>query len=433
MEIPRSMLDGLTAEINALSEAGQRMVLEAVSNSERATVAELREVASKVMQSVCGSVAGMAAARSAAMYDAVREMAVGSGIGATVDAGYEPDATDGAVRALVSSVAKTGSTERFARDLAARVDYEVKKAAGECMFANGRRDDLDVRFARVPSGGETCPFCVMLASRGFVYRGERAAGALRHYHANCDCRIVPCFDSRYAGPSRRFSASTTVEGYDLDGLYRRYVQDLEDGRLSIEGVRKHSSHVHGWDSKRFASYGDFAEFVEGARDIEDLQVRCAAVEREWGRTGLSDRYLSQLRQAVLNKRSSLMHDAFYEKPRAALEEHERRGIDHLLENGIVPTVKREDPLAKANIDIEIDGQLWEMKNVTNNRSSVSNQLSRGRKKWFKLGIDEPARIVVTCEECDDSFESVCESIASRLWPGEKCIALSQSGEMRMIP
>lgn len=259
----------------------------------------------------------------------------------------------------------------------------------------------------------------MLASRGFVYASEQTA---RHAHPGCDCRVVP-----------GFAGETTVEGYDLDGLYRRYVKDLADGKLNVKSVSRYSSHVVRWGSSQFASYSDFAKFVSGAVDIEDLQLRCAVIEQEWGKTGLSDRYYSQLRQSVLNKRSDLMGDAVYEKPRAALEDHEKKGVDWLLRNGIRPTVKQEDPKAPANIDFEIDGQLWEMKNVTNNRSSVSNQLSRGRKKWYKLGINEPARFIVTCEECSDSFESVCIGISERLQAGERCIVLSKEGLMTMLP
>lgn len=276
-----------------------------------------------------------------------------------------------------------------------------------------------VRYARVPTGGETCPFCVMLASRGFVYISEQAAS---HAHPGCDCRVVP-----------GFAGETEVEGYDLDGLYRQYIEDLGDGRLNVASVGRYSSRAPRWGSSRFGSYKDFSEFVRAAEDIEDLQLRCAVVEEEWRKAKLPDKYYSRLRQTVMNKRSSFMNDAFYEKPRAELEEHEKRGVDHLLRNGIVPTVKQEDPKAKANIDFVIDGELWEMKNVTNARSSVGNQLSRGRKKWFKLGIGEPARFVVTCEGCDDSFESVCMGIADRLQQGEKCIVISKDGLMKRLP
>ena len=72
---------------------------------------------------------------------------------------------------------------------------------------NRNRPQGGVRFARVPSGGETCPFCIMLASRGAVYYSEKTAGADGHYHANCRCRIVPSWNG------------AAIEGYDPDRYY----------------------------------------------------------------------------------------------------------------------------------------------------------------------------------------------------------------------
>lgn len=430
--IPRSLLKQLTDEVNALSGAGRQMVENALSrlvplfadadgSVPAENVAALRAAACEVMEAVCGQVSDLAAARSAEFYDEVRALSVGERFGALVEAGRDPVATEGAVRALVRSVADTGSADRFARELGDRVDYEAKRAAAECVERNAMRDPLKPKWARVPSGAETCPFCIMLASRGFVYRSERSAGGAGHYHPNCDCRIVPGFDG------------DAVEGYDLDGLYRSYVDSLANGELKLKTViTRSTSHVKNWGSKRFESYGDFTSFINDAEDMEDLQLRCAFAEQEWAKTGLSDRYRSQLRQTVLNKRSSLMGDAFYEKPRAELEEHERKGVDHLLRNGIVPTVKQEDPRAKANIDFEIDGELWEMKNVTNDRGSVSNQIARIRKKWVKLELPDSPRGIITCEGCTASLDEVCGGVELRMKPGERFIVVYKDGELRNL-
>lgn len=67
-----------------------------------------------------------------------------------------------------------------------------------------------VRFARIPQGGETCTFCAMLASRGFVYWSRETAGEFNHYHAHCRCLIVPD------------DGSGKVEGYDPDEWYSRW-------------------------------------------------------------------------------------------------------------------------------------------------------------------------------------------------------------------
>lgn len=72
------------------------------------------------------------------------------------------------------------------------------------------------KFARIPTGTETCGFCIMLASKGFAYASEESA---RHAHAHCDCRIVPAY-----------SADTVVEGYDPDFDYDIYSKALNNLR-----------------------------------------------------------------------------------------------------------------------------------------------------------------------------------------------------------
>lgn len=98
---------------------------------------------------------------------------------------------------------------------------QVKRMANRTMTRNAARDG--VRYARVPTGAETCGWCLMLASRGFVYASEKTAGATDHYHNDCDCKIMPEF------------GDTEVEGYDPDALYDVYSEaygDL-DGRAGL--------------------------------------------------------------------------------------------------------------------------------------------------------------------------------------------------------
>lgn len=431
MEIPRSLLDSLTDELNALSGAGRQMVENALSRLvpmfagedglvPPENVAGLRAAACEVMETVCGQMSDMAAARSAEFYDEVRAASVGKKLGARAVSGRDSAATDGAVRAMMQSVVSTGSADRLVRELCDRVDYEVKRAAGESVERNARRDPLKPRWARVPSGAETCSFCLMLASRGFVYRSEKSAAGKYHGHPGCDCRIVPGFDGM------------DVEGYDTGELYRRYLDDVETGMLKPKGSGGRSGRKK-WTSAQFEGYGDFAKYVNEAESIEDLQRRCEVAAAEWGKTTLKKDRWSELRRSVMVKRAHLDDRGFgaiYEKPRASLEPHEKKGVDWLVKNGIRPTVKQEDPTAPANIDFEIDGQPWEMKNVTNADSSVSNQLARAKKKWWKLGQPGEAKIVITMDGCTDSLEDVAEALRSKSGYKE-AIVVSDEGLRRI--
>lgn len=54
-----------------------------------------------------------------------------------------------------------------------------------------------VGWARRLTGAENCGFCVMLASRGAVYKSEHSAkyrSDMRRFHDGCDCEVVPVYD-----------------------------------------------------------------------------------------------------------------------------------------------------------------------------------------------------------------------------------------------
>ena len=56
-----------------------------------------------------------------------------------------------------------------------------------CVYENAKKDPLKPKYARVPTGAETCAWCLLLASYGFT---TRMAQAVQHTHENCDCRVV---------------------------------------------------------------------------------------------------------------------------------------------------------------------------------------------------------------------------------------------------
>lgn len=78
----------------------------------------------------------------------------------------------------------------------------VKQVAADTTLQNAERDGA--QFAWVPSG-DTCAFCIALASRGWQYMSSKAlrSGHAEHIHAHCDCQYAVRFNSR-----------TTVAGYD---------------------------------------------------------------------------------------------------------------------------------------------------------------------------------------------------------------------------
>ena len=86
----------------------------------------------------------------------------------------------------------------------------VKRAAADTTLHNAIRDGAE--WAWVPHG-DTCPFCIMLASNGWQRASKKLlkGGHAEHIHANCDCEFAI-----------RFDGYSTVAGYDPEKYLRQY-------------------------------------------------------------------------------------------------------------------------------------------------------------------------------------------------------------------
>lgn len=210
--LPREALDEYTRRLNAVSESARSYIVSELSAFEFETEAELRAFVMALVDEVGVASVELSAGIAADFYEKAR----------VYQTGEERDADDAATvdiaptRYAAASLSRemTGSVEelvRFANSLADSVDVAVKRQAGETITTNARRDPKKPRFARVPTGAETCRFCIMLASRGFVYANAATAGEFDHYHPKCDCRIVPGFGDE-----------PKVEGYDVEELFDVY-------------------------------------------------------------------------------------------------------------------------------------------------------------------------------------------------------------------
>ena len=219
--IPRAYVDNFTRAVNGVSAQCRGGLADALAHIDMMQdVATVREQVIAAMQVWCGGATDQAAVLAAAFYDGLRELELGAPMGAVASSGRNPDATDGAVRAFAEKLVD-GKPDEFVTLCLERLDYETKVAANEAVLINGHRDSRRPRYARVPDGAETCGFCLMLASRGFVYQSEAAAS---HAHAGCDCRTVPSWGAR------------GVEGYDPRAIYGRW-QDAIDAKAKERAER----------------------------------------------------------------------------------------------------------------------------------------------------------------------------------------------------
>ena len=94
--------------------------------------------------------------------------------------------------------------------ISSQVGRLVKQAGADTILHNAKRDKAE--FAWIPNG-DTCAFCLTLASKGWQksYAAAMQYGHAEHIHANCDCQYAV-----------RFNSQTMVSGYDPDKYRKMY-------------------------------------------------------------------------------------------------------------------------------------------------------------------------------------------------------------------
>lgn len=144
-----------------------------------------------------------ASALSAEMYDALAELS-GKIVPPAVPA---PTASYGDVAKAVYGTNLQSKNPQVMADSIGRL---VKMAGVDTMQQNALRDGAE--WAWIPRG-DTCAFCMTLASNGWQKASRKAIknGHAEHVHANCDCTYAI-----------RFSDDVNVEGYDPDEYYDMY-------------------------------------------------------------------------------------------------------------------------------------------------------------------------------------------------------------------
>lgn len=123
-----------------------------------------------------------------------------------------------------------GTLKQSAASLPGTVSRLVKQSGADTTLKNAIRDGAEA--AWVPHG-DTCAFCITLASRGWERISKKTLknGHAEHIHAHCDCEYAVRFDGK-----------STVEGYDPD----KYLEMYENAEgvtpeEKINSLRRHLS------------------------------------------------------------------------------------------------------------------------------------------------------------------------------------------------
>ena len=153
---------------------------------------------------VCMKYSEASATLAAEMYDALATLS-GKTLPPALPAAA-PEMSEVA-KAIVGTM-KTGNEEI----IASAIGRLVKRTGVDTTMQNAIRDGA--QWAWIPSG-ETCAFCITLASRNWQRASRKAlkGGHAEHIHANCDCTYAV-----------RFDPFSNVEGYEPE----KYLEMYED-------------------------------------------------------------------------------------------------------------------------------------------------------------------------------------------------------------
>ncbi len=210
----------LTEQQRAASDFVESSLRAFVAENPGATTAELRDYGIQVLSQAFRDFGGAAERMACDAYDATARA-----LGVDAEQAEPHGDPDGGgedperIARYQAGKAAEGDVEGYIAGLAAAAFSRARLAASRTTAHNAeRKGDFGkgMRFARVPTGRETCGFCLVLASRGFVYSSRNeAGGAFNRFHRNCDCRVVAGTDG------------CTVPGYDPE-WYRQVYADAVD-------------------------------------------------------------------------------------------------------------------------------------------------------------------------------------------------------------
>ena len=190
---------------------------------------------------------------SALMYDAVADLSK-----ASLPAAIPADtATFGEVSKAIQGAAKFSKNTDYLAEVVGRL---VKQAGADTTLQNALRDGA--QFAWIPSG-DTCMFCLTLASRGWQYASKDAIknGHAEHIHSNCDCTYAV-----------RFNENTNVGGYNPDEYLRLY--ESADGYTSKDKINdlRRRAYAINKDKINEQKRISYAERVRRLEDADELNV-----------------------------------------------------------------------------------------------------------------------------------------------------------------
>lgn len=353
-------------EFDAYNRAVDKIGKDAASNVESsvlnwcrqnptASVAEKREAAKLIMEGYVQGYDEVASGFAAEWYDHRTKsdgISLDQAITMTV---YSPEKTDAVARYQARKLTKGGDAA-FAKACGEYARNDAFRSLNETIISNvGRDKDKGAKFARVPTGFETCTFCLMLASRGAVYHTRKTAGEWKHFHRGCDCKVVPSFEDD--------PMATLVEGCDPWVAYRMY-RRIESSTVFENNLYELSIN----------------EIVDQANVFGD------EIPRLWHEQKIKHDYAGVLERFVREfEGEGLITCQHMAKP----EGKELQLVSWLSCKGhdiefLTPSGREGDRTP----DIRLDGELWEIKRITSkNKTKAKSRISEAFRQSDSVIVD----------------------------------------------
>ena len=216
----RKDVERLTGATRDLTERAKDYLDQLVRSWDLTRPEVVRDLLLEVVPTLVEQYGDVAAVAAAEWYEETRAAQVEGAFAARPTTRVIPrEQVQSSVRALAGGL-WDGELDKTLSLISGAVGRYISYMARDTVARNVERDPARPRFARVPRGAKTCAWCLMLASRGWVYHSKKSAGEIaEHYHDECDCAVVPEWDRENAH----------VGGYDPDKLFAMYEEAHESG------------------------------------------------------------------------------------------------------------------------------------------------------------------------------------------------------------
>lgn len=195
-----------------------------------------------------------AATYAAEMYD---EIAALSGV-IVPPAIPAQTATYGETARAIQGVMQVSENEEYVANVVGRL---VKQAAADTTLQNAQRDGA--QFAWV-THGDTCAFCITLASNGWqpISKAALKNGHAEHIHSNCDCEYAV-----------RFNNSGGIAGYDPDKLKREYKDANTDSKGKVTYHRDENGKLKAYKQSESTAKINAMRRANYAKNAEEINAQ----------------------------------------------------------------------------------------------------------------------------------------------------------------